>query len=215
MSDAADFIDLALQRESSWLRAEEMQARLGGSASGTGLTFYGASVGAVRGTLRDALRRYTELAHDDITALSSELWDVPVFERRLAAIVLLQSSLTLLTNTDLTRVEGFFRSAALRELVDPLAVDVVGPMITGLDVLARVRADSVLDRWVQDPDPWLRRAALLSPLRALRSGAGDWDRFVRHARMVLAEAPDGGVAGEAAVHVRSVLATHRPELEFG
>lgn len=156
MSDAGDFIDLTLQRESSWSRAEEAEARHGNEHR-----YYGASVGAVRGTVRDALRRHPELTHDDITALSSELWEPPVFERRLAAVVLLQSSVRLLTNTDLTRIEGFVRSAQLNALVDPLAVDVVGPLVAGLDVVGRVRADSVLDRWIRDPDGWLRRAALL------------------------------------------------------
>jgi hypothetical protein len=216
MSDAGEFIDRALQRESSWRRAEETQARLG-----AGPKYYGASVGAVRGTVRDALRRHPGLSHDEIALLSTELWDEPIFERRQAAVVLLQSSVTLLTNTDLTRIEGFIRSAAIRELVDPLAVDVVGPMISGLDVVGRVRADSVLDRWVRDPDHWLRRAALLSPLRALRSGSGDWARFVRHARTVLAETPlpesqegDGGIAGEAVGLVLTEVAKHRPDLEF-
>ncbi|WP_232082393.1 DNA alkylation repair protein [Arthrobacter sp. SO5] len=222
MSDAGEFIDLALQRESSWRRAEETRARLG-----AGVAIYGASVGAVRGTVRDALRRHPELNHDGITALCTELWDVPVFERRQAAVVLLQASVAVLTNTDLTRIEGFIRSAALRELVDPLAVDVVGPMISGLDVVGRVRADSVLDRWVRDPENWLRRAALLSPLRALRAGSGDWARIVRHARAVLAETPlpesesesesqegDGGIVREAAALVLAAAAKHRPELQF-
>lgn len=216
MSDAGEFIDLALQRESSWRRAEEARARLG-----SGLRYYGASVGAVRGTVRDALRRHPGLGHDRITLLSTELWEVPVFERRQAAVVVLQSGVTLLTNTDLTRIEGFIRSAAIRELVDPLAVDVVGPMISGLDAVGRVRADSVLDRWVRDPDPWLRRAALLSPLRAFRSGSGDWARFVRHARTVLAETPlpephggGGGIDGGAVGLVLTEVAKHRPELEF-
>lgn len=216
MSDAGEFIDLALQRESSWSRAEESEAR-----HGRGHRYYGASVGAVRGTVRDALRRHPELTHDDITALSSELWDVPVFERRLAAVVLLQSSVRLLTNTDLTRIEGFVRSARMAALVDPLAVDVVGPLIAGLDTIGRVRAGSVLDRWVRDPDGWLRRAALLSPLRELRAGAGDWPRFVRHARSVLAEPrlPDrpeddaGAVAAAAVDLVLSDMAKRRPELE--
>ncbi len=225
MTDAADFIDLALQRESSWLRAEETEARLGAQANGeahrdgSGLKFYGASVGAVRGTVRDALRRYPDLTHDSITALSSELWNEPVFERRLAAIVLLQSNAALLTNTDLTRIEGFLRTAGLRELVDPLAVDVVGPLVAGLDVVGRVRAESVLDRWVRDPDHWLRRAALLSPLRALRAGAGDWITFVRHGRAVLAEEAEAmhdadAIAAEAVALVRADVAKHRPELEF-
>ena len=204
MSDAGEFIDLSLQREGSWRRAEELASRLEQEPGGRGLRFYGASVGAVRGTVRDAGRRYPGLSRDEITALSSELWMVPVFERRLAAVVLLQTNVKLLTNSDLTRLEGFIREARLRDLVDPLAVDVVGPLVEGLDVLARVRADSVLDRWVREPDAWLRRAALLSPLLALRAGAGDWDRFIRHATAVLAETPgtfdadaDGAAVREA------------------
>jgi hypothetical protein len=157
MTEAADFVDASLQRESSWLRAEEAEARLG-----SGLNYYGASVGAVRGTIRDMLRRYRDLGHDDITSLSTELWQVPVFERRLAAVVLLQSRVTLLNNTDLTRIEGFVREAQLGELADPLAADVVRPLVAGLEGQARARADGVLDRWAQDPDPWLRRAAGLS-----------------------------------------------------
>jgi hypothetical protein len=218
VSDTADFIDSSLQREGAWYRAEAAQASLGSELHGSDLRFYGASVGAVRGTVRDALRRHPGLPHDDVAALSSELWSVPVFERRLAAVVLLQSNLPLLTNSDLTRIEGFVRQARLRALVDPLAVDVIGPLIEGLDILARVRADSVLDRWVREPDAWLRRAALLSPLRALGAGAGDWDSFVRHARAVLAEPPeqgkDGVVVREAVSRVLNDLAKKRPELRF-
>ena len=216
MSDAGDFMDFALQRESSWSRAVDAEARYGG-----GHRYYGASVGAVRGTVRDALRRHPGLTHDDITALSTELWEVTVFERRLAGVVLLQSSVGLLTNLDLTRIEGFVRSARLGALVDPLAIDVVGPLLEGLDVVGRVRADSVLDRWVRDPDGWLRRAALLSPLRVLRAGAGDWPRFVRHARLVLASSPqrnheddDGAIAAGAVSLVLAETARHRPDLGF-
>lgn len=124
MSAAGEFIDDSLQREASWYRADEMRLRLGG-----GLRFYGASVGAIRGTVRDALRRHSGLTRDDVTALSSELWSVPVYERRLAAVVLLQSKVELLTNTDLTRIEGFVREAGVLALVDPLAVDVIGPLM--------------------------------------------------------------------------------------
>ena len=240
MSDAAEFIDLSLQREGSWRRADELQSRLEMEPGGRGLCFYGTSVGAVRGTVRDAGRRYPGLSHDEVTALASELWGPelwgseqegseleagPVFERRLAAVVLLQANVKLLTNSDLTRLEGFIREARVRDLVDPLAVDVVGPLVGGLDVLARVRADSVLDRWVREPDAWLRRAALLSPLLALRAGAGDWDRFVRHAHAVLGETrgafdadadadADGAAVKDAVSRVLAEMAKKRPELRF-
>jgi len=205
VSEAGDFIDTTLQRESSWQRAEAGQERFG-----PGLCVYGASVGAVRGTVRDALRRHRELDRDGLTALSSELWAVPVFERRLAAVVLLQSALRHLDNSDLTRIEGFLRGAHLPDLADPLAVDVVGPLIAGLDGQARTRAEAVLDRWLRDPDPWLRRAALLAPLRELRKGAGDWARFRRRAAQALV---NGMADGGAAEIVRA--AVERVEREAG
>ncbi|MCP1414292.1 DNA alkylation repair protein [Paenarthrobacter sp. A20] len=157
MSEAAEFVDYTLQRESSWEKADEASERLGEA-----LKVYGASVGAVRGTIRDALKRYKNLNHDDITALSSELWEEPVFERRLAAVVLLQSKVSLLVNTDLTRIEGFIRDAGTRELVDPLAKDVVRPLLARLEGLAKDRAERVLDRWATGTDPELRHAAALA-----------------------------------------------------
>ncbi|KIA72812.1 hypothetical protein ANMWB30_25800 [Arthrobacter sp. MWB30] len=150
-------MDYTLQMESTWERAEEASARLGEA-----LKVYGASVGAVRGTIRDALKRYKNLGHDEITALSSELWEQPVFERRLAAVVLLQSKVGVLINTDLTRIEGFIRQSGTRELVNPLATDVVGPLLARLEGRARERAERVLERWAEDPDPELRRAAALA-----------------------------------------------------
>ena len=154
MSAAGEFIDATLQRESSWERADTDRARLGGT-----LAFYGASVGAVRGTIRDAGRRYPGLGHDEITALSSELWAVPVFERRLAAVVLLQSHVRMLRASDLTRIEGFLRTAQLPALVDPLTIDVVRPLIGTLTGAVSGRARVVLDRWAQEPSVELRRAA--------------------------------------------------------
>lgn len=157
MSEAGEFVDYTLQMESTWERAEEASAHLGEA-----LKVYGASVGAVRGTIRDALKRYKNLGHDEITALSSELWEQPVFERRLAAVVLLQSKVGVLINTDLTRIEGFIRQSGTRELVNPLATDVVGPLLARLEGRARERAERVLERWAEDPDPELRRAAALA-----------------------------------------------------
>ncbi|NJC23756.1 hypothetical protein BJ994_002832 [Arthrobacter pigmenti] len=153
MSDAADFIDAALQREASWDRADGL------NALDDGLRYYGASVGAVRGTVRDALRKYPNLTHDDVVFLSSELWDLPVFERRLAAVVLLQSKVRLLRNSDLTRIEGFLRSAVVEALIDPLAADVIEPLIAQLAGHDRAKADVVVDRWSKDAEPLIRRAA--------------------------------------------------------
>ena len=155
MSDAGDFVDAALQLESTGQRA-----LADGSRIGTDLQFYGASVGAVRGTIRDVAHRYPGLGHDEITALSSELWHPPVFERRLAAIVLLQTHVRLLDNSDLTRLEGFLRDARTPALAEPLSREVISPLIGSLDAPGRTRANIALARWAADSNPWLRHAAL-------------------------------------------------------
>jgi hypothetical protein len=198
MSDAADFIDESLQYESSWERAEDY-----GNRWGDGLEYYGASVGAVRGTVRNAVRKFPAQGHDDVTALASELWSLPVFERRLAAVVLLQSAIGLLRHSDLTRIEGFLRAAELRELVDPLAVDVVGALLLGLEGQDATRAHTVLERWAVAEDRWLRRAAVLAHLPAFRTGEGDDAAFRRTVRLV-----SGGRQGRIA-EVEEALALVR------
>lgn len=164
MSQAGEFIDAALQREASESRADEDFYRLGSPGE---LTFYGASMGAIRGTLRDLERGHPALSHDELTALSSKLWAVPVFERRLAAIVLLQSHAGLLISSDLTRLEGFLRTGVVAELVEPLVNDVIRPLVQSLTDAALDRAVTVLDRWAADGNPWLAYAA-----RELSAGPG-------------------------------------------
>lgn len=153
-SPPAEFIDRTLRAEGSDERAAADAERIGG-----GLRFYGASVGAIRGTVRDAGRRHPGMTHDEVTALAVELWVAPVYERRLAAIVLLQGHVRMLRGNDLTRLEQFVRDARVPELVDPLAADVVRPLLDRLDGAEAARARRIVDRWATDPDPDLRRAA--------------------------------------------------------
>lgn len=160
MTTPAEFIDRTLRAEGSDVRADADAERFV-----VGLRFYGASVGAVRGTVRDADRRYPGMSHDEVTALAAELWSEPVYERRLAAIVLLQRYLAALRGSDLTRVEQFLRDARIPELVDPLAIDVVGPLLDRLEEPDATRARRIIDRWSESDDPNLRRAAELLRVR--------------------------------------------------
>jgi len=160
VAEAAGFIDRTLQNEGAWYRADDVGSRFGGA-----LGSYGSSVGAVRGTIRDALRKFKGLDHDAVVQLASALWGQPkpgarpVFERRQAAVVLLQSRVALLRHSDLTRVEGFLRSAHATELADPLVTDVLRPLLDRLEHRNRQRAETVLARWGADPDAHLRAAA--------------------------------------------------------
>lgn len=206
MSGAVDFIDAALQREASWDRADAL------NALDDGLRYYGSSVGAVRGTVRDAGRKYRGMDRQEVLLLSAELWFEPVFERRLAAVVLLQTHVALLRHSDLARLERYVRDSRRDALVDPIAVDVVGPLAARLAGQERAHAEEVLDRWATSSDPWLRRAALLAPLRELRSRDNDGDAFLRRARLALAKNDDDGPVRGALDVLNSELGKRRPEL---
>ncbi|HBR88542.1 MAG TPA: DNA alkylation repair protein [Microbacterium sp.] len=156
MDSPADFIDRTLRAE-----ATEWRTWADGDASVGGLRVYGASVGAVRGTVRDALRRYGDLQHDEVTAVASELWSVPVLERRLAAIVLLQRYVESLTGNDLTRIEGFLRDARVGDLIEPLTVDVVRPLLARLRGAEAERARRIVARWASSDEQSLQTAAAL------------------------------------------------------
>lgn len=155
-SPAAAFIDRTLRAEAS-----EWRTWADGDASVGGLRVYGASVGAIRGAVRDALRRHRGLEHDDITALASELWAAPVFERRLAAIVLLQGQVDTLSGNDLTRVEGFLRVARIPDLIEPLARDVVRPLLARLTGTEADRARRIVTRWASADEVGLHAAAAM------------------------------------------------------
>ena len=67
-------------------------------------------------------------------------------------------------------------------LVDHLSVHLAGPLVERYQELA-----AKLDRWSEDTDFWIRRAALLALLLPLRRGEGDWQRFTRYADSMLEE----------------------------
>jgi hypothetical protein len=153
---AADFIDRTLRAEATeWRQWQDRDASVGG------LRVYGASIGAIRGTVRDALRRHRELGRDEILALVSELWAAPVLERRLAAVVLLQRQQSVLGAGELTRIEGLLRDARVPELIDPLTTDVVRPLLDRLTGVDAERAARIVERWASEPSDALRRATHL------------------------------------------------------
>jgi 3-methyladenine DNA glycosylase AlkD len=123
------------------------------------------------------------MGHDELLALVDALWSVPVHERRMAAIALLDLHGDRLSATDLPVLERLLRDCRTWALLDSLAASVVGPVV---ERDPRTAAP-VLDRWAVDDDRWMRRSSLLALLLPLRRGAGDFERFGRYADGMLEE----------------------------
>jgi 3-methyladenine DNA glycosylase AlkD len=146
------------------------------------LEFFGESVWEIRRVAKAFVTGAKPLAHDDLVLLVEALWAEPVFERRMASVVLLELHPKLLTAVDLPLIDRLLRESLTWALVDALATDVIGGILAQFPV----EVTPVLDRWSTDPDFWIRRASLLAELQPLRKG-GDLVPFLRRADAMLDE----------------------------
>jgi 3-methyladenine DNA glycosylase AlkD len=143
------------------------------------LRFIGAKLADIRRVTKETSRR-SELDHDDAIELVQALWSEPVFERRMAAVILLELRVAELRSSDLPLIERLIRESRTWALVDGLAGNVVGEMAT------RSRIRRTLDRWARDDDFWVRRSSLLAELRPLKTGA-PFEPFATRADAMLEE----------------------------
>jgi len=172
-----DLADALLER----LRAEGTAERAAGEKRylKSDLEFLGTTLGQIRGAVRELA---PHLERDELVAEAEELWSKPIFERRMAAVMLLERGSGQLVVADLGLLERLVRESFTWALVDAIADDVVGR------ILERDPdgATPWMDRWASDPDFWIRRTSLLAELRPIRHGQ-PIDRFLARADPMLEE----------------------------
>lgn len=172
----ADSLEETLRRAGTVHRAVGEKAYLKSD-----LDFTGTLVSVTRAAVA-SLDAGLGLDHDKLIALVGALWSKPVFERRLAATILLQRHPRLLGVADAAVIERLVRESRTWALVDYLAVDVLGRLV-------QADPDAVsplMDRWAAADDFWVRRSSLLCELRSIREG-GPLSRFLARADPMLEE----------------------------
>lgn len=174
MPSLVDTIDARLRAAGTAKRAEGEKRYLRSD-----LEFTGTTVSDIRAIVRELA---PPMEHDELLAVAAELWAPPVHERRTTAIFILARSVAQLSEADLPFLERLARESRTWALLDYLAGDVIGPMVTADPDGLR----AALDRWSTDPDFWVRRASLLAELRPIRRGA-PMDRFLARADRMLDE----------------------------
>jgi len=182
--------DPAFDPEKAALAVTEALRPLGTRARAAGskeylksdLEFFGVTVPDMRRVVKSALRAQPGLDGAAVLEWAFALWRAPVFERRIAAVELLEQSVTRLAATDLPAVEELIRDARTWALVDGLAAHVAGG-IALRDPSSRPR----IDAWSRDGDFWVRRSALLALLPGIRSGEPELGRFTAYAEPMLME----------------------------
>jgi 3-methyladenine DNA glycosylase AlkD len=147
------------------------------------LEFSGTAVPATRAIITTWRRAHPDLTGGRLTELAAALWDGPVFECKIAAVILLTDRHALLQARDAALVEQLLRTSGTWALVDGLAADVMGSLVQRFPELL-----ATLDRWATDDDFWIRRSAMLALLVPLRRGdLTQFERFGGYADAMLAE----------------------------
>jgi len=171
-----DEVDAAFQASGDPDRAAQMKAYLKSD-----LCFHGVVTAGIRSRVAGFLKAHESLTRDDIVGVVRACWDRPVYELRSFAVGVLGRRRDLLGQDDVALMEDLLRRSHTWAFVDSLSGHVGNLVETYPELTA------VLDRWARDDDFWIRRAAMLALLPALRRGEGDLDRFLRYADVMLDE----------------------------
>jgi 3-methyladenine DNA glycosylase AlkD len=175
---AVDALDGALRAAGDPARAPQEQRYLKSA-----LRHYGTSMPAMRRVLTAWRAPRPPFDRVALRAFVDEAWRRGVHELRNVAVEQLVDDACLLAPDDLPWLEGLLREAKTWALVDPLAVQVLGPLTQ-----AHPDAAAIVAAWADDADHWLRRAALLVHLLPMRRGDPNaFAPFVRVAEPLLEE----------------------------
>src|SRR5580704_2299521 len=88
------------------------------------LEFAGLAVPLIRSIVAGWIKERGGLSHDELTAITRELWTSQLYEARLAAEIMLERNARLLVPADLNLIEHFLRHSRTWALIDGLAANV-------------------------------------------------------------------------------------------
>jgi 3-methyladenine DNA glycosylase AlkD len=154
LADAVPELRRELERSGDPTRAAAMAAYMQGR-----FPFLGVPAPVRRRAAAGFVRAGRAADAGDLLAAADALWVVPERELQYVGTDLLRRFVDRLGGDDLPRVERLIRARAWWDTVDALAAHVVGPIVAREPDLV-----DVMDRWVDDGDVWVARAAILHQL---------------------------------------------------
>ena len=146
------------------------------------LEFYGTPMPDMRRIAADYARTHADLDRRHLKVLARAAFKTDSFELRSVALALAEQRRALLEDRDLPWLLDLVELSKTWAHVDWLATAIIG------DVVARYPASRRrLPVWAKQKNFWIRRTAILAPLKELKRGAGDWAMWTRMADSMLHE----------------------------
>lgn len=127
----------------------------------TEMPFYGVQKPARAEILRRVAAELAPSTEDEYRKGIEALWDLAHREEKYLAIAYARRFHRYITRAQLDLYERMIVEGAWWDFVDDIAANLVGALL--LDYRESMRP--VMEAWIDDPDMWRRRAAILSQLR--------------------------------------------------
>ena len=127
----------------------------------TSMPFYGVKKPDRLPVYREMKKRFAPATRREYEAGVKALWRRPHREEKYAAIVFARQFDTFISVESLPLYEQLVREGAWWDLVDDIAIHLVGRA----QLKQRSRVRPVVRRWIEDEHLWIRRTALLSQNR--------------------------------------------------
>jgi 3-methyladenine DNA glycosylase AlkD len=128
----------------------------------TDMPFYGVQNPGRTPILRELVRQYSPNDREEYERLVLALWELPHREEKYLALGVAVAHRRFIVPDSLQLYRGLIQQGAWWDLVDEVATHLIRPLV----VASQDEVWLSLDRWVDDPDMWLRRAAIICQVGA-------------------------------------------------
>lgn len=174
--EVAAFVVRELEARADPAKASPMAAYMK-----TGMPFYGVQAPGQKEIAREVAKHFNITSRHDYEQTITKLWSKPHREERYLAIRVARRYPSLVTPRSLKLYEKLIRDGAWWDLVDDVAIHLVGKVL--LDHRAEVAP--LMDGWIADDDMWIRRSAIISQVRHKEDA--DYQRLFAYCRACAAE----------------------------
>ncbi len=155
MDERVAFVASALADVADPERARDMAAYMK-----TEMPFYGATSPQRKEIFREMRRRFPVESEQEWAAAVLALWDRPHREEKYLAVDLAKAHAAYHTSGNVPLFRRLIVEGAWWDFVDVVAAHCVGRAL----LRERSELKPLMDRWIDDPDLWVRRSALLAHL---------------------------------------------------
>ncbi len=154
LSDGIEPLRTAFEAEASADAAVSMAAYMRGQ-----FEFFGLTSPERRAITKPLIREAKKADPELVVSFAEACWAEPQREFRYVGTEILRANAKHLQADDLPRVRALIQADSWWDTIDPLAAWVVGPIVTNFPDLAYE-----MDDWIDDPDFWVARTAILHQL---------------------------------------------------